>query len=153
MGTRSGRRLEVVDRLDTIQLSAQAIEPRAKRSHWLPVFSLVPVQLSQDLPAALYDGVVFSAPRFVEECGDLVVGHRLDTIDSQESRLASERLDLLHEPLKELCRVWGLRQDPAGAAQTDGTHSLKFSPDSHAMTRGLGWQAHQQRQPSHGVTL
>jgi len=117
------------------------------------MFSLVTVQLPQNLPAALYDRVVFSAPRLVKERGDLVVGHRLDAIDPQEGRLTAKRLDLLHEPLKELRRLGSLRQDPAGAAQTDGTHSLKFSPDSHAVTRGLGRQAHQQRQPSHGVTL
>jgi len=87
----------------------------------------------------------------VEERDDLVFRHRFDAIDSKQCRLTADGVDFLDEPLKELGRLGRLRQDPAGTAQPNGPHPLKFSPDPDAVSRRGRRQRRQQRQPPHHV--
>src|SRR5262245_21346174 len=89
------------------------------------------VQLPENLSAPVHHGLIFGAARLVKEGCDRLVGHRLDPIDAEKRRLATKRLNLLHEPLKELLGFWGLGQNPRGPPEPDRSHTLELSPDSH----------------------
>src|SRR4030095_15608639 len=111
----------------------------------------VPIEVSEDLPAPLNHSLVLGRARFVEEGGDVLIGHGLDTINPQQRRLAAEGLDLLDEPLEELRRFGRLGQDPARTPQAHGPHPLQLSPHAHPMPRWRARQARQERQPAHLV--
>src|SRR5262245_14930685 len=149
-GALSRRRFQVVDRLDAVELALEPVEPGPELRGRSTVRRPVAIELTEDLATSLHDRLVFGAPRCVKEPGDLVVLHGLDAVDAQQRDLPLERLDLLHQPLEELGRLGGLRQDPPGAAEPEGAHALELSPDADAMPRGRGRQGHQQRQPPHG---
>src|SRR5262245_23459130 len=144
------RRLQVVDRRDAVELALESVEPGPELRGRSTVRRPVTIELTEDLTTSLHDRLVFGAPRGVKEPGDLVVLHGLDAVDAQQRDLPLERLDLLHQPLKELGRLGGLRQDPPGAAEPDGAHALELSPDADAMPRGRGRERHEQGQPPHG---
>src|SRR2546426_11570999 len=91
------------------------------------------VELSEDLPAAVHDGLILDGAGLVEQRAHLLVGHVLDARHVDERRLAADRLDLLHEPLEELRRLRGLRQDPRRAAQADCAHALELAPHADAV--------------------
>ena len=61
---------------------------------------MIAVEMTQDFAASLDDGVVFDRACLVEEPDDVFVRYRLDAVDAKEGRLASDRVDLLDEPLK-----------------------------------------------------
>src|SRR5205814_5012300 len=127
-----GRRLQVIDGLDAVQLALQAIELRAELRDRSAMVRLVTIEVPEDVPAALHYRLVLDRPGFVEKAGDLFVGHRFDPIDTQQRRLAAERLNLLHEPLEQLGGLRSFGQDPAGAPQPDGAHPLELAPDADA---------------------
>src|SRR5439155_7853674 len=114
------------------------------------------VQLRKDLATALHDRVVLDAPRLVEERSDLLLGHGLDPIYVNQDGLTAERLTFLHEPLEELRRLLGLRQDPGRAPEPDGAHALELAPHPDAVAGRRGRKTHQEHQPAHcgaSVTL
>src|SRR5262245_25781399 len=111
------------------------------------------VQLSENLAAPMHHSLIFDAAGLVKERRDRLVGHRLDPIDAEERGLAAERLNLLHEPLKELRGLWILGQDPRGPPEPDRPHALELSPDSHAIPCRDGRQGREERQPPHTRTV
>src|SRR2546426_3064496 len=77
-------RLQVIDGLDAVQLTLQAIElPTELRDH-SAVVRLVAIEVPEDVPTTLYRRLVLHAPGVVEKAGDLVAGHRFDPIDAQQ---------------------------------------------------------------------
>src|SRR5438552_828847 len=154
-GPRARRRIEIVDRLDAVQLALEPIQ-RAAQLRDRAVVRQVAVQLGEDLPATLHDRLVLDAPRLVKERSDLLLRHGLDPVDVDQSGLAAERLNFLHEPLEELRRLRGLRQDPGRAAEPDGAHALELAPYPDAVAGRCGRKTHQEHQPAHcgaSVTL
>src|SRR5215813_6054170 len=97
----------------------------------------------------MHHGLILDATRLVKEGRDRLVGHRLDPIDAEERGLATERLNLLYEPLKELGGFRILGQDPRGPPEPYRPHALELSPDSHAVSCWGGRQCGQERQPPH----
>ena len=110
---------------------------------------LQPIDLGRDLTTALHDRLVLAGASFVEQGGHLVLRHGLDPVDTQQRGLTAERLDLLHEPLKEFRRLGRLREDPRRPPQLHGPHALQFSPDPDAMARRRGRKTQEERQPAH----
>src|SRR5262245_1943621 len=107
------------------------------------------VQLSENLAAPTHHGLIFDAADLVKERRDRLVGHRLDPIDAKERGFAADRLNLLHEPLKELRGLWILGQDPRGPSEPDRPHALELSPDSYAVPCRGRRQGGEERQPPH----
>src|SRR2546427_4275161 len=128
-----GRRLQVIDGLDAVQLTLQAIEPAAELRDRSAVVRLIAIEVPEDVPAALHHRLELDAPSFVEEAGDLFFSHRFDPIDAQQRCLTAERLNFLHEPLEQLRGLRSFGQDPAGAPQPDGAHPLELAPDADAV--------------------
>src|SRR5947209_4534285 len=154
-GPRAGWRVQIVDRLDAVQLAFEAIQ-RAAQLRDRAVVRQVAVQLGEDLPATLHDRLVLDAARLVKERPDLLLRHGLDPVDVDQSGLAAERLNFLHEPLEELRRLRGLRQDPGRAAEPDGAHALELAPYPDAVAGRRRRKTHQEHQPAHrsaSVTL
>src|SRR5882724_1052965 len=147
--TLPGRRLQVIDGLNTVQLTLQAIELAAQLRDRAMVVRLVPIEVSEDLPAPLNHGLVLGRANFVEEGGDVFIGHGLDTIYPQQRRLAAEGLDLLDEPLEELRCLRSFGQDPARTPQAHGAHPLELPPNTDPMPGRRARQARQERQPAH----
>src|SRR5207245_11121921 len=70
--------------------------------------------------------------------------------------LTAEGLNFLHEPLEELRRLRGLRQDPRRTPEPDGAHALALAPHPDAVAGRRGRKTHQEHQPAHrgaSVTL
>src|SRR3989442_126087 len=155
-GPRAGRRVQIVDRLDAVQLALEAIQLAAQLRDRPGMVRPIAVQLGEDLAAALHDRLVLDATRLVEERLHLRFGHGLDPVDVDQGGLTAERLNFLHEPLEELRRLRGLRQDPGRAAEPDGAHALELAPHSDAVAGRRGRKAREEHQPPHGgasVTL
>src|SRR5881628_1146248 len=71
-GPRAGWRVQIVDRLDAVQLALEAIQ-RAAQLRDRAVVRQVAIQLGEDLPATLHDRLVLDAPRLVKERSDLLL--------------------------------------------------------------------------------
>src|SRR5262249_26098018 len=69
-----GRRLEVIDRLDPIELTLQGVELAAELRDGRAVLALIAIERPEDFSAALHGRVVLGAARLVEQRGDVVVG-------------------------------------------------------------------------------
>src|SRR5438093_11626105 len=70
--------------------------------------------------------------------------------------LTAEGLNFLHQPLEELRRLRGLRQDPGRAPEPDGAHALELAPYADAVAGRRRRKTHQEHQPAHrsaSVTL
>src|SRR6266498_3770789 len=143
-------RLQMVDGLDPVQLPFDAIELAAKVSDGASVVRPVPIELNEDFPTALDGRLVLESPGLVEEVGNLLRAHVPYPVNVEQGRLAAERVDLLHEPLKELGGLWRLGKDPRRPAEAHGSHALELSPDADAMPGRRGGQGGQQGQPAHG---
>src|SRR5229473_880856 len=109
-------RLQIVDGLDPVELPFDAIELAAKLSDGAPVVRPVPIELREDLPTPFHGRLILESPGLVEERGDLLLCHVPYPVDMQQRRLTTERLDLLHQPLKELGGFCCLRKDPGRPA-------------------------------------
>src|SRR5262245_64422787 len=75
------RRLQVVDRLDPVELSLEPVELRPELRGREAMGRSLAIELTEDLAASLHHRLVLGAPRRVEEPGDLVVLHGLDAVD------------------------------------------------------------------------
>ena len=151
-GARSRRRLQVVDGLNPVQLTLQTVELAAEPRDRSAVVRRVAIEVPEDLPTPLHHRLILDTPGLVEEVGDLLVGHRLDSIDAKQRRLAADGLDFLDEPLEELGRLGRLGQDPARPPQPHGPHPLQLSPHPDAMPGRRGGQGRQEGQPAHRVS-
>src|SRR5262249_31329072 len=119
------RRLQVVDGLHTVQLTFETVEltPKLNTPTKIPDGS---IELPQDLATPVHHRLILRAARLVKERGDRLIGHRLDPIDPEQRGLTAKRLDLLHQPLKQLSRLRILGQDPDRTPKPDRAHSLKL---------------------------
>src|SRR5436309_756695 len=80
-GALARRRFEVINGLYPVELALEAIELGADRRDRAAVAAPVAIDLREDLSTAVHNRLVFHAADFVEQCGDLVIGHRLDAVD------------------------------------------------------------------------
>src|SRR5213592_1126131 len=149
----AGRRFEVVDRLDAIQLPLQALELGAHLSEGRAVGRLRPIELGQDLPRSPNHVLVLLSPRRVKERRHLLVPHGLDSLHAEQRGLAPHGLHFLREPLEQLFGLRGLREDPGGSAQAHGAHPLEPPPDADAAPGANHSQAQPGRSSAHPVAI
>src|SRR6266567_4770644 len=125
----AGRRLQIVDGLDPVELPLDAIELAAKLSDGASVARPIPIELREDLPTRFHGRLVLESPRLVEERGDLLLRHVSHPVNVQQGCLATERLNLLQQPLKELGSFCRLRKDPGRSPEPNGPHALELPPN------------------------
>src|SRR2546427_9903825 len=76
-----GRRLQVIDGLDAVQLTLQAIELTAELRDRSAVVRLGAVEEAKDVSPALHHRLVVDAAGLVEEAAAVFVGHRFAASD------------------------------------------------------------------------
>ena len=136
----SGRRLQVIDGLDAVQVTLEAIELAAELRDRPTMIRLVAIELPEDVPTALHHRLILDAPGLVEEAGDLA---RRSSFRSDRRAAASPRRGTTEFPARATGTARWSPASPAGASRRPATGRRPSAGASARPRRGAGsaWAA------------